>query len=74
MPNVNMNRRHLEESLRRRAARERAEGIEGRRGQFVEHMKRQGFSGEMRDAELRKFDELVERLAEQAEYEAVDGT
>jgi hypothetical protein len=73
MPSINVNRRHLEEAQRRRAIRQRAEGLEGRRGSFVEYMKQQGFSSEQREAELRKFDELVERLGEQAEYEAIDG-
>jgi hypothetical protein len=73
MPSINVNRRHLEEARRRQALRQRAEGLESKRGQFDDFMKRQGVSAEERERELRKLDELAERLHEQAEYEAVDG-
>lgn len=73
MPNININRRHLEEAQRRRALRERAGSLAGRRSQFIRYMEDNGFSSEAREAELKGYEELVERLEEQAEYEAVDG-
>jgi hypothetical protein len=73
MPSINTRRRHLEEANRRRALRERAGSLGSRRGQFIEFMKRQGVPEEVREAQLHKFDEMVETMEEQAEEQAVDG-
>lgn len=72
MPSINTHRRQLEEALRRRAVRQRAERLEGSRGQFVRYMKDRGMSSEERERELRRLDELTERLHEMAEDGAVD--
>jgi hypothetical protein len=73
MPNINTRRQHLEEANRRRALRERAGSFGSRRGQFIDFMKKQGLPEEAREAQLRKFDEMIETMEDQAEEQAVDG-
>jgi hypothetical protein len=63
----------MEESVRRRALREHAGRLSDHRGQFAEFMEKNGMSREMREVELRKYDEMIETMEDQAEYEAVDG-
>lgn len=72
MVNINTRRRRAEEAWRRRALRQRAEGLDSRRAQFTRYMRDQGMSSEEVARELERLDELTEGLHQQAEEGAID--
>lgn len=55
------------ERERRREARDRAERLDSRRGQFTRWMRNQGMSEEQRDQALRDLDHVVDNLRQEGD-------
>jgi len=62
-----MPRSRPEDAERRHEARERAERLDSRRGQFNRWMEQQGKSEEERERGLRQLDDVVEGLRREAD-------
>jgi len=67
MVGINIRRRHDEEALRRRRARQRAERLSDLRSRFVRFMDERGLSDREKELELRTLDRMVEFYEDAAE-------